>query len=70
MEAISSYFVLFIVFVWKTIKECFLWHCLMECCIKYTYHRYVWHQFFTCIDTDQVCRVVKWCKVIALFDCF
>ena len=42
----------------------------MESGIKYSYHRYARHQLFTCIDTDQVCRVVQRCKVVTLCNCF
>ena len=43
-------------------------HGLMESGIKYSYHRYAWHQFLAGTDTDQVCRVVKRCQIVALFD--
>ena len=41
----------------------------MESCIKYTNLRYTRHQFGAYIDTNQVCRVVKRSKVVALFYC-
>ena len=68
VEAVTSYSVLFIIFIWKSIQICFLRHGLMECCIKYAYHRYVRHQFLTCIDTDQVCRIVKRRQIVALLN--
>ena len=45
-------FIFFIVFIWKCIHICFFRHCLMESCIKYTYHWCVWHKFLTCSDTN------------------
>ena len=41
----------------------------MESCIKYTNLRYTRHQFGADINTDQVCRIVKRCKIVALFYC-
>ena len=69
VEAVSSYFVLLIVLVRKTVKISLLRHCLMESGIEYSYHRYVRHKLLASADTDQVCRVVKRCKIVALFDC-
>ena len=68
METISSYFVVLVIFQWKAIEICFCRHCLMESGIKHTYLRYIWHKLGAYTDTDQVSRIVKWCKVIALCD--
>ena len=67
VETVSSYFVVFIVFQWQTIQICFCRHGLMESGIKYCYLRYTWHQFAAYTDTDQVCRVVQRCQIVALF---
>ena len=69
VETISSYFVFLVVFDRKSVQICFCRHCLMESCIKYANLRYAWHKLGADTDTDQVCRVVKWCKVVALFYC-
>ena len=69
METISSYFVFFVVFDRKSVQICFCRHCLMESCIKYTNLRYTWHKLRADINTDQVCRVMKWCKIVTLFYC-
>ena len=69
METISSYFVVLVIFDRKTIEICFCRHCLMESCIEYCYLRYTRHKLGAYTDTDQVCRVMKWCKVIAFFYC-
>ena len=70
VEAVASYFVFVIVCIGKTVHICLLRHGLMECCIKYAHHRGAWHQLLTCVDSDQVCRVVQRRKVVALFHCF
>ena len=70
METVSSYPVVLVVFNWKSVQISFCRHCLMESSIKYTYLRYIWHKLGAYTDTNQVSRIVKWCKVIALFYCF
>lgn len=70
MEAISSYFVFFVIFIRKSVQISFFRHCLMESGIKYTYHRYARHQFFTCVNADQVGRIVQRRKLVAFFYCF
>ena len=70
MEAISSDFVFFIVFVRDCIQICSFRHCLVECCIKYTYLWYARHDFFACFNTNQVCRVVQRCQFAAFLQCF
>ena len=66
VETIAANFVFLIVFIWKSIEISLCRHCLMECRIKYCHHRYIWHDFLTCIDTDEICRIVQWCQIIAL----
>ena len=69
VETISSYFVVLVIFQWKAIEICFCRHRLMESGIKYTNLRYSWHKLRAYTDTDQVCRVMKRCKIVALFYC-
>ena len=68
VETIFTYFIFIIVFFRNCIHICFFRHCLMECSIKYSYVWFTWHQFHTCTDTHQVCRVMQRTKVTALFD--
>ena len=68
VETISSYFVLFIIFIWKTIHISLFGHGLMECSIKNSYHRSARHQSLTCIVTNQVCRIVQRCKIITFLN--
>ena len=70
VEAISSYFIFFIVFVRQSVHISSFGHCLMESCIEYCYLRYAGHNFFASMDTDQVCGVVQRCQIAAFFDCF
>ena len=41
----------------------------MECGIEYSHHRHAGHYLLAGSDTDQICRIVKRCKVIALRNC-
>ena len=69
VETITTYFIFFIALIWKSIHKCSWLHCLMESGIKYCY---IWHTRHNCLartDSDQVCRIVKRCKRITLFDC-
>ena len=68
VETVSSDLVFLIILMRQTVKICLLRHCLMKSGIEYANHRHVRHQFLAGIDTDQVCRVVKRCKIVALFD--
>ena len=70
MEAVSSDFIFFVVFIRQGIHICSFRHCLMECRIKYCYLRYAGHDFLACMDTDKVCRVMQGCKLAAFFDRF
>ena len=68
MEAVFTNFVFFIVFIRNCIHICFFRHGLMESSIKYSYVWFARHQFHTCTDPHQVCRVVQRSKVAAFFD--
>ena len=70
VETVSSDFVFFIVFVRQSVHVSSFGHCLVESCIEYCYLRYAGHDFFTSVDTDQVCGVVQRCQFAAFFDCF
>ena len=68
VETVSSYLVLLIVLIGDTVDVCHFRHGLMESGIEYGNVRYARHQLLACTDTDKVCRIVKRCKVVALFD--
>ena len=69
VEAVTTYTVFFIQFVWDGIHICIVRHCLMECCIEYTYLRYIGQNSRNSIDTFQVSRVMEWSKVVASGKC-
>ena len=70
MEAVASHFIILIILIRKSVHISLFWHCLVESCVKYTYHRSVRHQFLACCNTDQICRIVKRRKLVALLYCF
>ena len=67
VETVSSYFIFLVEVKRKSVEISLSRHCLMESGIKYCYLWYTWHKVCTYADTDQVCRVVKRCKIVALF---
>ena len=68
VEAVTTDAVLFIVLIWNCIQICLSWHALSKCGIEYCYLRYARHSGLTCLNTDQVCRIVQRSEVEALSD--
>ena len=68
VESITTDTILFIILVWNCIQICLSWHALSKCSIKYCYLRYAWHSCLTCLNTNQVCRIVQRSEIKALSD--
>ena len=65
METVTTYTVLLIELVWESVHVSVVRHCLVECCIEYTYLWNLRSNLLNGVHALEVCRVVEWCKVVA-----
>ena len=63
MEAIAANLILLIILLRDTVHICLRLHSHTESGIEGSAVRLTWHFCLTCLDTDDICRVVKRCKV-------